>query len=784
MADVDAQIDDLLARFDAAVADDQRQPALRAAEDAGQLALDHRRHARAADIFTRLGGFHRRHRDRQSALACFENALLATRLVLGEAHDPRWREWIDDPKLYGRGRLPTAADGDDAPVDPPRAATGDDHRLVVDLLIAIASLYLEMSQDPLARERLRHAIERAAAHDLPRREARARIVLAAVERRADRPAEAAAHLERALALLGPDGPIDARVEAHAGRAALALAAGDRAAAEADLRAALALAPPPAGTPPSAPRPPITPGAAAVALMLGELLADAPDDARRAEAERLLTAALDDPDTRWRARAHLGRLAVDRPAAAADHLDAALAGAGAAVRTWRTDEARVTLGDAIEPLRVEAVRAALAAGRVERALELTEDGRAAAFLAMRATARAFAPEHNSPVQSTRSNPLRDDGRVRLSPVDRPAPLPRVVFAAHPDETLAFIARPGEPPRVHRLPLGRAELAERIDRLRAELGVERARGDRFGAARAARRGAAGPAHLAALAAALLHPIEPDLPLDPETPLVLEPDGPLWALPFAALPTAAGPPLGLARPLLLAPSAHLLDDLRRLGPALANGPPLVVGDPAMPAGDPPLAPLPGAAAEARAVAAALGVTALTGPAATVPAVEAAAENAPLIHLATHGAAAADPRDAWLALADDGLTSGYWRTGHILSTRLVAELVVLSACQTALGTVTADGVIGLARAFLVAGARAVLVSAWRVDDAATAELMRAFYAARADAPTTAHALRDAMRRVHAALGPDPDPALWAAFALVGAEAPAPRPISPPLPPAGKFSR
>ena len=64
------------------------------------------------------------------------------------------------------------------------------------------------------------------------------------------------------------------------------------------------------------------------------------------------------------------------------------------------------------------------------------------------------------------------------------------------------------------------------------------------------------------------------------------------------------------------------------------------------------------------------------------------------------------------------------IYNLRLDAELVVLSACQTALGReVRGEGLIGVTRGFMYAGAPRVVASLWEVDDLSTAELMRKFY-------------------------------------------------------------
>ncbi len=74
--------------------------------------------------------------------------------------------------------------------------------------------------------------------------------------------------------------------------------------------------------------------------------------------------------------------------------------------------------------------------------------------------------------------------------------------------------------------------------------------------------------------------------------------------------------------------------------------------------------------------------------------------------------------------LKSDLFEMHEIYNLRLPADLVVLSACQTALGKeIKGEGLVGLTRGFMYAGAERVVASLWQVDDLATAELMKRFY-------------------------------------------------------------
>jgi CHAT domain-containing protein len=114
--------------------------------------------------------------------------------------------------------------------------------------------------------------------------------------------------------------------------------------------------------------------------------------------------------------------------------------------------------------------------------------------------------------------------------------------------------------------------------------------------------------------------------------------------------------------------------------------------------------------------------------------------------------------------LVGGDLALPDIRRAELAADLVTLSACETALGRqVRGEGVIGLPHAFLSAGARAVVVTLWRVRDRAAADFMREFYAAVATGTPPADALRGVRQRWIGSGDRRAVPEAWAAFVLMG---------------------
>jgi CHAT domain-containing protein len=225
------------------------------------------------------------------------------------------------------------------------------------------------------------------------------------------------------------------------------------------------------------------------------------------------------------------------------------------------------------------------------------------------------------------------------------------------------------------------------------------------------------------------------------------------------------------------------------------VIVGNPVMPSytpapGRPPLdiGPLPGAEAEAKAIAALLNTSPLTGASATKSAVMGQARSARFVHLATHGilddvtgegqrsvnphlremtASQMGEREGggqktpgMLALAPDGGDSGMLMADEIAQASIGADLVVMSACDSGRGAINDDGVIGLSRAWMAAGAPSVVVSLWSIPDEPTRDLMVEFYRRLAGGSGKAEALRGAMLATRAQY---PSPVNWAAFVLLG---------------------
>jgi len=274
------------------------------------------------------------------------------------------------------------------------------------------------------------------------------------------------------------------------------------------------------------------------------------------------------------------------------------------------------------------------------------------------------------------------------------------------------------------------------------------------------------------ALVAPLKPTA----ETELLAIVDGPLAYVPLEVLiPRVGAEPWGATHLLTYAPSASVALHLASAPPQTAwKRAVLAVGNPAGSAETSPsaersagaevFAPLPYAAEEARAIGGMFerqGADVLIGGDATLKRwLGRDPGRYRFIHLAAH-ARVSDrrPERTHVVLADRGLD-----LAAIRRLQLRAELVTLSACETALGQrVRGEGVIGLPHAFLSAGARGAVVTLWRVEDRSAADFMREFYASLRDGRQAALALRDVRRRQLTGSGGS-HPSQWGAFVLVGA--------------------
>ncbi|XP_051973270.1 tetratricopeptide repeat protein 28 isoform X3 [Xyrauchen texanus] len=334
------------------------------------------------------------------------------------------------------------------------------------------------------------------------------------------------------------------------------------------------------------------------------------------------------------------------------------------------------------------------------------------------------------------------------------------------------------------------------------------------------------LRALYDLLIAPMEGGLmhssgPVGRHRQLILVLEGDLYLIPFALLKGSSSNEYLYERFCLIAvPSIGSLGTTakvhpRRTGPVLCNGGSsmaAVIGNPRLPPSvmDRWLwGPMPTAEEEAHMVADLLGCQPLAGPAATKERVMSALTQAECAHFATHiswklaalvltpsqdgssGPVAAAPSGGAgggegggksnytipesLRVQDDAsdaesicdsppLQEFLLTAADILDLRLPTKLVVLGSYQESDSKVTADGVVGLTRAFLAAGAQCVLVSLWPVPVAASKMFVHAFYSALLNGSKASAALADAMKSVQSSKQFS-HPTNWAGFMLIGCD-------------------
>ena len=265
-------------------------------------------------------------------------------------------------------------------------------------------------------------------------------------------------------------------------------------------------------------------------------------------------------------------------------------------------------------------------------------------------------------------------------------------------------------------------------------------------------------------LVDPIEKAGWLQGAHEITIVPHGCLHYLPFATLvkPARAG-------------NRFLIEDYIVSYLPMAGA--LAMSSPLQPTGERLVALAPSASKlqftsdEVRAVAAAFGqrATAIVGPKATETWFKQAGADYDVIHFATHGFFnRANPLFSGVQLEADAQNDGRLQVYEILRLHLRAKLVTLSACDTALGggyfseIPAGDEFVGLTRAFLSAGASAVIATLWEVNDSSTAGLMRMLYRkVLQDSPSLSLAMAQ-RSMLHGDSG-HRHPYYWSAFILVG---------------------
>ena len=258
--------------------------------------------------------------------------------------------------------------------------------------------------------------------------------------------------------------------------------------------------------------------------------------------------------------------------------------------------------------------------------------------------------------------------------------------------------------------------------------------------------------------------------EPEILIVPDRSLYEIPFAALKDENGEYLSERFRIRIVPSLMTLK-LIQDSPAEyhSQSGALIVGDPDV---GPVLYKgavcnpirLPSAAEEAHLIGLLLGAEPLLGQQATKQAVVQRINSVGLVHFAAHGNA----ERGEIVLAPPRSTTGTPQEEDYLLTmtdisqiRLRAKLVVLSCCHSARGKIKAEGVVGIARAFLGSGARSVLVTLWAIDDEETLQFMSRFYEHLVRGESASESLHKAMKWMRE--NDFSNVQQWAPFTLIG---------------------
>ena len=479
--------------------------------------------------------------------------------------------------------------------------------------------------------------------------------------------------------------------------------------------------------------------------------------------------------RSRARSLL-RMLAERSVTGAADLPADLAQARARVAAdYDRTQARIVELSARPEAQAEtgALRAQLRALREER--ESIADQ-------IRAKSPRFASLHYpQPLDLSASQATLDPGTVLLE------------YVVTSDKTFLFVLQPTDrvvltrpPLSVFTLPAGEASIREQVGRFRSLI----ERDSRLANRTTSQAGDAG----ARLFDLLVKPAR-DIIAKADR-ILISPDGPLHSLPFAALSSGL-PGRGGRRyfieekPLHIVISATVYAELRKTRRSSAADTAIAAfGDPVYPKASPgkpeaaadadmrsfvrrglDLKPLPDSRVEVEAIGRLYGTRAAvyTGAQANEERAKEVAPRAAYLHFAMHGILDERvPLNSAIVFSlpeknTEGRDNGLLQAWEILDQlRIDADLVTLSACETALGKeFGGEGLVGLTRAFQYAGARSVLASLWSVADKSTATLMTRFYRHLQSGRTKDEALRAA--QIDMIRGSHSRPFHWAAFTLSG---------------------
>ncbi len=430
----------------------------------------------------------------------------------------------------------------------------------------------------------------------------------------------------------------------------------------------------------------------------------------------------------------------------------------------SDDFRAAFSDGYRAFFDRAVDLLSRRQRHEEAFQIAESGRARALRELRAARAVDTAEAQAPARSP------------SVAITTPADSPVLAYWVTSNASYAWVLDQNRIARSARLPIGRRDLAALVARAQSAPGA---------GAPIVTRGQAAAVFdhdprptLRELHARVFAPVLDTLPRNGR--LLVIGDGPLLGLSFAELINPAGRYVIEDYTVRYAPSIEPLARIDRdTAPASALVVSLASGYPR--ANGVALPPLPGVRRESDALARVLSAgptTRLIDAESTEANVRAAIAGRRVIHFATHAVVSnRNPEESFLALRPGGSGDGRLTAREILDLSIDADLVVLSACRGAAGQVTGEGMLGLSRAWLAAGSRALLASVRELPDEAAATILPRFYHSWQASGDAASALRVAqleqLKRLRAGqvkvrtpfgqvMVPE-HPSMWAGLILIG---------------------